>query len=199
MSNRQIRIRFVVAPMAALLLLGCAGSLEKASSLERYPDALSIDKLMAIGSVVGGEILGWSPDGSTLAYSARGPIWALDPKKPGPPKDMGVRLGAAGHFLASQEPSYSPDGRWVSFISNRSESQELWLWSTADRNERQLTRLGGRINSCCWSPDGDWIAFAGDRFGRYDIWKVRIEDGAVHRLTDDKRHEVFPSWTPDSR
>jgi dipeptidyl aminopeptidase/acylaminoacyl peptidase len=165
---------------------------------ERYPDALPLDSLLDIGSIVGGEVPRWSPDGSALTYSAGGTIWAADPSGESAPRELGVELGAAGHFLASQEPRYSPDGAWISFISTRSGAQELWLSSTGSNEERQLTRLGARINSYSWSPDGEWIAFAGDRFGTYDIWKVRVEDGSVHRLSTDARYEVFPSWTPDS-
>ena len=187
----------VLAP-GDLLAQARTGSGQSLEADARYPRALPLDSLMAIGSMVGGEIVGWTPDGSAVAFASAGSIWTVGAGGDTAPTDLGVELGAAGHFLAAQLPAYSPDGRWLSFISTRSGAQELWLWSTGDGTDRQLTRLGARINSYSWSPDGRWIAFAGDRQGRYDIWKVQVSDGAVHRLTTDQRYEVFPSWTPDS-
>jgi dipeptidyl aminopeptidase/acylaminoacyl peptidase len=100
-------------------------------------------------------------------------------------------------FLQSHQPKYSPDGKWISYISNRSGPAELYVRSMTDGTEKQLTRLGGRINSYSWSPNGQWIAFAGDKHGHYDIWTVAVANGTVARLTTDPRYDVFPSWTPD--
>jgi len=160
-------------------------------------DVLSIDELLSIGSVVGGEDHQWAPDGSAVLFAGGGKLQTVGPEG-GSPVALGVDLGGAGHFLASQQPKYGPDGQWVSFISVKSGSQELWLWAEAEGREVQLTNLGARINSYNWSPDGRWIAFAGDRHGAYDIWKVEVSSGDVFRLTSDSRYEVFPTWTPDS-
>jgi dipeptidyl aminopeptidase/acylaminoacyl peptidase len=115
------------------------------------------------------------------------------------PVRIPLDLGGAGHFLASQLPDFTSDGDWIAYISTKSGSQEIWLWSTEDSREIQLTHLGARINSFQCSPDGAWIAFAGDRYGNYDIYKVTIPDGRTERLTSGERYEVYPSWTPDSR
>ncbi len=104
--------------------------------------------------------------------------------------------GGAGHFLARQEPKWSPDGQWISFISDKAGNPELWLFSLRTGEERQLTDLGGRINAYDWSPDGRRLALSGDRFGNYDVWVVDVSDGGVERLTSDERYEVFPSWLP---
>ena len=107
-------------------------------------------------------------------------------------------LGGRGHFLASQMPTWSPRGHWISYVSDKSGSQEIWLWSVQDGRDVQLTDLGGRINALSWSADEQWIAFSGDRYGNFDIWKVGVDAGEVHQLTSDPRYEVFPTWSPDS-
>jgi dipeptidyl aminopeptidase/acylaminoacyl peptidase len=119
----------------------------------------------------------------------------------GEPQELAADIGNAGHFLARQYPTWSPDGRYIAYLSSPpaldDQSQELWLWSAEDGSARALTNLGGRINSFRWAPDGSQIAFANDRFGNYDIWTVAVEDGTTARITRDTRYEVFPSWTPD--
>ncbi len=198
-------MKTLVGPVLLLILFlatGCSEPIPQAGTSfpdDPYLEALPIDDLMEIGSVVGGETPQWSPNGATVTYFAGGTAWAVEPGGEGPPEDLGVDLGGAGHFLASQEPRFSPDGAWMSYISTKSGAQELWLWDPASGEETQLTRLGARINSYAWSPDGRWIAFAGDRLGTYDIWTVEVETGQVSRLTTDRNYEVFPYWTPDSQ
>ena len=163
------------------------------------PDVLAIDQLLSIESVVSGQP-SWSPDGSAILVqsSLSGGLVTI-PADGGFPTRIPVELGSSGHFLASQMPRWSPRGSWISYVSDKDGSPEIWIWSAADGSERRLTDLGGRINSMSWSPDERWIAFAGDRYGNYDVWKVEVATGEVHRLTTDKRYQVYPTWTPDSR
>lgn len=111
---------------------------------------------------------------------------------------MQVEMGKIA-FLQTHQPAFSPDGKWLSYLSNRTGSAEIYLKSLLDGHEVALTRLGARINSYSWSPDSRKIAFADDRFGGFDIYTVDIGNGAISRLTSDPRYEVFPTWTPDSR
>ena len=163
------------------------------------PAILAIDQLLSIESVVSGAPA-WSPDGATILFqsSLTGGLMTLPPDG-GFPTRLPIDMGSSGHFLASQMPGWSPSGRWISYVSDKGGSPEIWIWSTEDGSEAQLTSLGGRINSMTWSPDERSIVFAGDRYGNYDIWTVEVATRKVRRLTSDKRYEVFPTWTPDSQ
>ncbi len=160
-------------------------------------EPLAVDQLLSISSVVGGETPQWSPDGSRILFaSGLGGLMTL-PAEGGFPTRIPVELGGAGHFLASQMPTFSPDGKWIAYVSDKSGKPELWLWSTKNGREVQLTDLGSRINAYTWSPDSKKIAFSGDRYGNYDIWRVEVSTAEVLRLTNRERYEVFPTWTPD--
>ena len=115
------------------------------------------------------------------------------------PTRVPLSLGGAGHFLASQWPDWSPGGEWISYVSDKSGSTEIWLWSVMDGQEIQLTNLGARIGTVSWAPNGRWITFSGDRYGNMDVWKVAVPGGEVERLTTERQYEVYPAWTPDSR
>lgn len=161
--------------------------------------ALAIDQLLSIESVVSGAPE-WSPEGSEILVQSAltGGLTTISPDG-GFPARIPVEMGSSGHFLASQMPGWSPSASWISYVSDKSGTPEVWLWSTADGTERRLTSLGARINSMSWSPDERWIAFAGDRYGNFDIWTAEVATGRVQRLTTDERYDVFPTWTPDAR
>ncbi len=186
------------AVLALTFLLGGA----PASLAQESVRPLSIDQLLDIGSVVGSETPRWAPDGSRILFRsglAGGGLMTITPEGDFP-RRVPVMMGGAGHFLASSSPRYSPDGDWISFISDRTGNPELWLWSTEDGREQQVTSLGASgINSYTWSPDGRHIAFAANLYGNYDIWTVALPGGETLRVTTDPRLEVYPYWTPDSR
>ena len=182
-------------------LCACTAALAVAASpaaAQPPGNILSIDQLLSVESVVSGAPE-WAPDGLSILFqsSLNGGLMTIPPDG-GFPTRVPVEMGGSGHFLASQMPGWSPNGRWISYVSDKSGSPEIWLWSTYGGTDVQLTDLGGRINSMSWSPDERWIAFAGDRYGNYDIWKVEVATGRVQRLTTGKGYEVFPTWTPDS-
>jgi len=176
----------------ALLLLGAtAPPCAHAQGVgEAGPDgenhALPVDQLLALTPGVGGETPTWSPDGESLLVASgfTGGL-ATVPADGGHPRRVPVGIGEAGHFLASQNPRWSPDGRWISYISNKSGTPEIWLWSTETGDEVQLTRVGARLVSAyAWSPDGRSIAFSADPSGDMDVWTASVPDGRARRLTE---------------
>jgi dipeptidyl aminopeptidase/acylaminoacyl peptidase len=58
-------------------------------------------------------------------------------------------------------PRWSPDGRWLAFVSGRNERAQIHLLSTAGGESFALTdrKLGAGVP--VWSPDSAWIAFTG--------------------------------------
>jgi Tol biopolymer transport system component len=63
-------------------------------------------------------------------------------------------------------PSWSPDGKQLAFVSNRSpdpdknENSDIWVMDAHEgASMKQLTTWTGSDLSPKWSPDGKWIAY----------------------------------------
>jgi dipeptidyl aminopeptidase/acylaminoacyl peptidase len=94
------------------------------------------------------------------------------------------------------QPAWSPDGRGIAFVSDRSSERDrhfeggaLHVVDVATGEVRRLTTETGRARSPAWSPDGAWIAYVGspvaDEASPSDthLWRVPAAGGEPARLT----------------
>ena len=160
---------------------------------------ISIDQLLAIKSLVGSEAPRWMPDGRSIVFaSGLGggvDLWSISPDG-GSPVRLSVGMGSVGH-LASFMYAPSADGKHIAYVSQKSGAYEVWLWSADGEPDRQVTRLGGVIESLAWSPDDSAVVISANRYGVYDIYRVDVPDGGTHRLTSHANYEVYPTFTAD--
>ncbi len=194
----QLRLAKSLAFAALLPAAPTASAAASAAAQDGALEPLPVETLLSLSSAVGGETPRWAPSGDRILVG--GANLRLIDAETGATRDLPVSTGGSGHFLASAEPRWSPDGQWISYISDRSGTPEIWLWSTHKGASRRLTGNGGRlIKGASWSRDGRRIAFAGNRHGQYDVWTVEVPSGEARRLTDGPELEVYPTWSSDSR
>lgn len=97
-------------------------------------------------------------------------------------------------------PRYSPDGKRVVFVSNRSGSDEIWVCTSEGENPVRLTSFRGPLaGSPKWSPDGKQIVFDCRPEGNADLFVVSSEGGQPRRLTTDAAEDIVPCWSHDGR
>lgn len=97
------------------------------------------------------------------------------------------------------EPRFSPDGRLVSFVSNRDENPDLnhdqsaiYVVPAGGGALRRLTPPPGESRRHSWSPDGSTIVYLGSRCkprqsAQHDahVWAVDARGGKPRRITTD--------------
>jgi Tol biopolymer transport system component/DNA-binding winged helix-turn-helix (wHTH) protein len=97
-------------------------------------------------------------------------------------------------------PRYSPDGKRIAFVSNRSGSDEIWVSGSEGENPVRLTSFRGPlVGSPSWSPDSRQIVFDCRPEGNADIFTISSEGGQPRRLTTDMAEDIVPSWSRDGR
>lgn len=97
--------------------------------------------------------------------------------------------------FAFAEPSLSPDGAEVAFVSGG----DIWTVPTNGGEARLLVSHPDNESRPLYSPDGKYLAFASSRTGNGDIYLLTLETGAIKRLTYDDGSEVLNAWSRDSK
>ncbi len=70
----------------------------------------------------------------------------------------------------NQYATWSPDGTYIAFHSNRGGTYNIWVIPASGGEAVQLTSGPYDDVTPAWSPDGNGIAFTFNRSGNQDIW-----------------------------
>ena len=143
--------------------------------------------------------LALSPDGTRLATSlitaGNEDVWIKE-----------LDRGAVSRLTFSDSldfrPRWTPDGRAVTFLSNRAGDSDLYQRRSDGTGADSLVLdLEAPISEALWSRDGQWIVLrTGSTNGRRDILALRVGRDTVPRpLLTAPWDEEAPALSPDGR
>ena len=112
-----------------------------------------------------------SPAGVRLAVSARGEVFSV-PAKSGETRNM---TGTSG--VREKTVGWSPDGKWITYLSDKSGEYELYSQPQAGGDAQMLTDGTVKVSQYEWSPDSKKIVLFGDRT------EVHILDVETKKIT----------------
>jgi TolB protein len=95
-------------------------------------------------------------------------------------------------------PSFSPDGKYICFNSDRSGLQQIYTMKSDGTEVKRISFGNGIYGTPVWSPRGDLIAFTKMRAGKFYIGVMR-SDGTGERLLTENYYQEAPSWSPNGR
>jgi len=160
-----------------------------------------------------------SPDGKRALFSARGDVFTV-PAKDGPIRNLTHSSGSR-----EKEAAWSPDGRWVAYVSDRTGEDEIYitpqdgmgnvdLGKVAEPKEKEKDKEAekergkdkeqqitsghkGFMYQPVWSPDSKKLAWS-DQNVR--LWYVDINDRKPVEVDRGKYFEILNyTWSPDSK
>jgi dipeptidyl aminopeptidase/acylaminoacyl peptidase len=149
-----------------------------------------------------------SPDGKAVAYTVRTTEWSENRF------DSEVWLWREGQEAyqltrtvkgSSVTPRWSPDGRWIGFLADRGDKQQLYLIGASGGESLKLTWLKDGVTDFRWAPDGKKVALLAlepetpamtkrkSLYGEFAIEDQEYRQSHLWLL------EVDPArWSPDS-
>ena len=186
MNRRLTSIRLAVVLATAAIAFG----------VKAQTHVPTLDDLLTLKTVTGTQI---SPDAKKVAYTVGygdfkqdafiTQIWLAD-------SPSGKSFQLTRGEKSSTNPRWSPDGKWLAFLSNRiDDKNQIFVIDPTGGEAQPLTRSETAISNFAWSEDGRTIAYTAtepvsqplkdrkDYYGDYDV--VREGYSYVHLWTID--------------
>jgi len=145
----------------SLLVLACVAALSASAQTSRRP--LRVSDLYQVRDI---EDPQRSPDGQWVAYTLSAADSATDKNHTDiwmVRWDGSQTIQLTSGTDGANSPRWSPDGRYLGFLSSRGDSEEttqLWLMNRQGGEGERATQLTGDVEDYAWAPDGKHIVLA---------------------------------------
>ncbi len=134
-----------------------------------------------------------SPDGNRALFGARGDIFTV-PAKYGNTRNLTATPG-----VHERNGVWSPDGRWIAYISDQSGEDEIWVLPQDGKGPAKQLTSGGDTYKYrpVWSPDSRKLLWADKKLR---LQYVEIESRKVTQVALASQWEFANyTWSPDSK
>jgi tricorn protease len=134
-----------------------------------------------------------APDGARALVGARGDVFTV-PAKNGATRNLTQSPG-----VHERNAVWSPDGKWIAYVSDQSGEDEIWIRPQDGSGEPRALTSGADTYKyeIVWSPDSKRIAWT-DKLNRLQF--VEVESKQVTLVAQSEAFEIRDFvWSPDSQ
>jgi tricorn protease len=131
-----------------------------------------------------------SPSGKRAAISTHGEIFSIATSR-------GEVQRVTETFWRETSPRWSPDGKYIAFLSDRSGREEIWIADERGGHLKQVTDADCEKAPITWAPDSKSMLWTGsDR----KLRRVTLSDGATVEITASTIGPIgTPQFSPDGQ
>lgn len=142
-----------------------------------------------------------SPDGKEIVFDLLGDIYKM-------PFEGGIATLLSGGLAFDVQPRFSPDGKYISFTSDREGGDNIWVMKNDGTNKHSVTKETFRLlNNAVWTSDSQYLIarkhFTNTRsLGAGEMWMYHISGGEGVQLTkrkNDQQDAGEPEISPDGK
>src|SRR5215831_9648297 len=137
-----------------------------------------------------------SPTGKRVAVEARGEVFTI-PAEKGDVRNLTNSSGSA-----ERDPAWSPDGKWISYFSDKSGEYQLMIAPQDGLVPPRAIPLEGKYHyyTPSWSPDSKKLLYTDTNL---NVWVLDVDSGKAKIVGRDAwmvpQRTVNPAWSPDSK
>ncbi len=140
--------------------------------------------------------LSLSPTGKRVLVEARGEVFTI-PAEKGDVRNLTNSTGSA-----ERDPAWSPDGKWISYFSDRAGEYRLYIEAQDGLTPpREITlEKPAHYYTPSWSPDSKKLLFTDTGL---HVWVLDVASGRARVVGSDPwmvpQRTLNPVWSPDSK
>ncbi|SKB33283.1 amidohydrolase family protein [Daejeonella lutea] len=143
-----------------------------------------------------------SPDGKEIVFDMLGDIYKM-------PVSGGKATLLAGGLASEVQPRFSPNGKLISYTSDKEGGDNIWVMNADGSGKRAITKETFRLlNNAVWTPDNQYLIarkhFTSSRsLGAGEMWMYHVAGGGdgvqLTKRKNDQQDAGEPEVSPDGK
>ncbi|MCU1242264.1 MAG: peptidase [Candidatus Acidoferrum typicum] len=184
--------------LTAALLLALVPHAAVAQKPPMQPRPITVDDLFQIREVSDPQL---SPDAQSVAYTVKTLLVKEDKSEEriwSVPTNGGDAIPLSAEAVSSSHPRWSPDGKYLAFLSARNEGKtQVWLLNRAGGEAQRLTGTPQDVDDFAWSPDSTRLVVILRDPSEEELAEAKTKDKEKDDDGKDKKPKTRKPWVID--
>src|SRR6266404_1504433 len=185
-----------LGPRLAIAILALAiPEVAPAQKPPTQPRPITVDDLFQIREVFDPQL---SPDAQFVAYTVKTLLLKEDKSEEriwSVPTNRGDAIPLTAEGVSSSHPRWSPDGKYLAFLSARNDGKtQVWLLNRSGGEAQRLTGTPQDVDDFAWSPDSTRLVVILRDPSEEELAEAKTKDKDKDADLKDKKPKTRKPW-----